>query len=39
MFRKGIRDKRGLNKRYMGILSIFVYEDKEGIIKFFFLDV
>lgn len=33
MLRKGTRDKRGLNNRHMGTLSISVHEDKEGMTK------
>lgn len=33
MLRKGTRDKRGLNNRHMGTLSISVHEDKEGMSK------
>lgn len=33
MLRKGTRDKRRLNDRHMGALSISVHEDKEGITK------
>lgn len=29
MLRKGARDKRGLNNRHMGTLSISVHEDEE----------
>lgn len=32
MLRKGTRDKRGLNNRHMGTLSISVHED-EGTTK------
>lgn len=39
MLRKGTRDKRGLNKRHMGTLSISVHEDKEGTTKPSSLDV
>lgn len=33
MLRKGTRDKKGLNNRHMGTLSISVHEDKEGTTK------
>lgn len=40
MLRKGARDKRGLNNRHMGTLSISVHEDEEeGTTKPSSLDV
>lgn len=36
MLRKGTRDKRGLNNRHKGTLSISVHEDKEGMSKTLF---
>lgn len=36
MLRKGTRDKRGLNNRHMGTLSISVHEDKESTTKTLF---